>query len=165
MMLYTKYMKALGLVVSDKILDNCLLKTYFLTPWPTYVTNWNGLNILERGPPRDHFCEVWSKSNERFQRRRCLSKKVDGRRTTTDDGQRPVTIAHPEHFVLRWAKNKLWKQNKINTMFFFSKWFIFEWVVFVTRWFIQHLCFQLNISSASVSGYSFLYLYISWNNT
>ena len=27
----------------------------------------------------------------------------DGRRTT-DDGQRPVTIAHPEHFVLRWAK-------------------------------------------------------------
>jgi len=23
-----------------------------------------------------------------------------------DDGQRPVTIAHPEHFVLRWAKNR-----------------------------------------------------------
>jgi len=44
--------------------------------------------------------------NEWFQRRRCLSKKVYARRTT-DDGQRPVTIAHPdpEHFVLRWAKN------------------------------------------------------------
>jgi len=26
-------------------------------------------------------------------------------RTTTDDQQRPVTIAHPELFVLRWAKN------------------------------------------------------------
>jgi len=39
--------------------------------------------------------------NERFQRRRCLCKKVYARSTTDDDGQRPVTIAHPEHFVLR----------------------------------------------------------------
>jgi len=30
----------------------------------------------------------------------------DGRRTTTDDGQPLTTIAHHEHFVLRWAKNK-----------------------------------------------------------
>ena len=105
-------MKALGLVVSDKkIFENCILKTYFLTPWPTYATNQNHLNNFGRGPPRDHSCEVWSKSNEWFQRRRCLSKKVYGRRTTddgrqmtTDDGQRSVTIAHPEHFVLRWAK-------------------------------------------------------------
>jgi len=113
-------MKALGLVVSDKkIFENCILKTYFLTPWPTYATSQNYLNNFGRGPPRDHSCEVWSKSNKWFQRRRCLSKKVygrrttddgrrttdDARRTTTDDGQRPVTIAHPEHFVLRWAKN------------------------------------------------------------
>jgi len=97
-------MKALGLEVSDKkIFENCILKTHFLTPWPTYATNWNNLNNFDRGPPRDHSCEVWSKSNERFQRRRCLSKNVFARRTT-DDGQRPVTIAHPEHFVLRWAK-------------------------------------------------------------
>jgi len=97
-------MKALGLVVSDKkIFENCILKTYFLTQWPTYATNQNYLNNFGRGPPRDHFYEFWSKSNEWFQRRRCLSKKVNARRTT-DDGQRPVTIAHPEHFVLRWAK-------------------------------------------------------------
>jgi len=33
-------MKAVGLVVSDKkIFENCILKTYFLTLWPTYVTN------------------------------------------------------------------------------------------------------------------------------
>ena len=77
-------MKALGLVVSDKkIFENCIL------------------NNFGRGPPRDHSCEVLSKSNEWFQRRRCLSKKVYARRTTHDDGQRPVTIAHPEHFVLR----------------------------------------------------------------
>ena len=78
-------MKALGLVVSDKkIFENCILKTYFLTPKPTYATNQNHLNHFGRGPPRDHSCEVWSKSNEWFQRRRCLSKKVYGRRTTHD---------------------------------------------------------------------------------
>jgi len=76
-------MKALGLVLSDKkFFENCILKTYLLTPLPTYATNWNGLNNFGRGTPRDHSSEVWSKSNERFQRRRCLSKNVDGRRTT-----------------------------------------------------------------------------------
>jgi len=100
-------MNALGLVVSEeKIFENCILKTYFLTLWPTYSTNWNHLNNFGRGPPRDHSCEVWWKSNEWFQRRRCLSKKVYARRTT-HNGQRPVTIAHHEHFVLRWAKNVL----------------------------------------------------------
>jgi len=40
-------MKALGLVVSDKkIFENYILKTYFLTPWPTYASNQNHLNIL-----------------------------------------------------------------------------------------------------------------------
>ena len=40
-------MKSLGLVVSDKkSFENCSLKTYFLTPWPTYATNQNHLNIL-----------------------------------------------------------------------------------------------------------------------
>jgi len=42
-------MKALGLVVSDKkIFENCILKIYFLTPWPSYATNWNGLNSFGR---------------------------------------------------------------------------------------------------------------------
>ena len=69
-------MKALDLVVSDKkIFENCIFKTYFLTLWPIYATNWNGLNNFDRGPPRDHSCEVWSKSNEWFQRRRCFSTR------------------------------------------------------------------------------------------
>jgi len=103
-------MKALGLVVSDKkIFENCILKTYFLTPWPTYATNWNGLNNLDRGPPRDHSCEVWSKSNERFQRRCCLKKLLTHARTdarTPDDGHRTLKDhkSSLEHFVLRWAK-------------------------------------------------------------
>jgi len=102
-------MKALGLVVSDKkIFENCILKTYFLTPWTTYATNWNGLNNFDRGPQRDHSCEVWSKSNKRFQRRCCLKKLLTHGRThalTMDDGQWAITKAHLEHFVLRWAKN------------------------------------------------------------
>ena len=71
-------MKALGFVVSDKkIFENCILKTYFLTPLPTYATNWNGLNNFGKWPPRDHSCEVWSKSNEWFQRRSRLNEKVN----------------------------------------------------------------------------------------
>ena len=57
---YIPNMKALGLVVSDKFFENCILKTYFLTPWPTYATNQNHLNNFGRGPPRDHSCRVWS---------------------------------------------------------------------------------------------------------
>jgi len=48
LMLSTKYwsrksnMKALALVLSDKnIFENCILKTYFVTPWLTYATNQN----------------------------------------------------------------------------------------------------------------------------
>jgi len=57
-------MKALGLVVSDKkIFESFISKTYLLTRGPTYATNWNGLNNFDRGPPRDHSCEVWSNSH------------------------------------------------------------------------------------------------------
>jgi len=110
MILYTKY--------ECSAPCSNILKTYFWTLWPTYATKWNSLNNFDRGPPRYHSCDVWSKSNEWFQRRRCFSKKVYARRTThdarrtADDGQRPVTIAHHEHFVLRWAKNT---QNNTKT--------------------------------------------------
>ena len=73
--------------------ENCILKTFCLTPWPTYETYQNHLNNFGREPPRDHTCKVWSKSNEWFQRRICLSKKFthDARRTTDDDGRRTKT--------------------------------------------------------------------------
>ena len=47
-------------------------KTYLLTPWPTYTTNWNGLNNIDREPHRDHSCEVWSNSHKWLKRRWCL---------------------------------------------------------------------------------------------
>jgi len=43
-------------------------KTYLLTLWPTYATTRNGLNKIDRGPPRDHSCEIWSNSHKRFKR-------------------------------------------------------------------------------------------------
>jgi len=69
-----------------------ILKTLFFTLWSTYATNWNGLNYFDRGPPRDHSCEVWSKFNKRFQRRCCLKKMLTHARTVgrTDDGRRTL---------------------------------------------------------------------------
>jgi len=69
-------------------------KPFFLTPWPTYATNWNTLNIFGRWPPRDYFCDVWSESNEQFQRR-CLSKKrwrTTGGELKTEQGLDTVLV-------------------------------------------------------------------------
>ena len=96
-------MKALGFVVSDKnFFESFISKTYLLTLWPTYATNWNGLNNFDRGPPRDHSCEVWSKSNKRFQRRCCLRKLLtDGRTHGRTDGWRTTDIEGSQK--LTWA--------------------------------------------------------------
>ena len=57
-------MKAQGIVVSDKkIFENCILKTYILTPWPTYATNQDHLVDFGRGLPRDSSCWVWLNSH------------------------------------------------------------------------------------------------------
>jgi len=109
-MLYTKYESSGPCSFRQEDFWKLHFENLLFDPVP-YATNQNHLNNFGRAPPRDHSCEVWSNSNELFQRRRCLSKTSlrttdDARRTTTDDGQRPVTIAHPENFVLRWAKSK-----------------------------------------------------------
>ena len=116
-------MKALGFVVSDKkIFESFILKTYFLTPWPTYATNWNGLNNFDRGPSRDHSCEVWSKSNKRFQRRCRLKKllthaRTDGRRTLKDhkstscSGELKNSL-NISFSYYKWLKG--WNSNKFN---------------------------------------------------
>jgi len=120
-------MKALGLVDLDKkIFENCILKTYFLIPWPTctYATNWNGLNTFGRGTPRDHSCEVWSKSNERFQRRSCLKKLLTNTRTDgcTDDGRRTMghykIISTTQETV--WCHSLCWCSWSFKTMFIFK---------------------------------------------
>ena len=68
--------------------------------WPWYAFDRNHLNSFERGPTKDHSCEILSKSNEWF-RRRCCLKIVDGRTDDDDDdGRRVITSLR-----LRWAKN------------------------------------------------------------
>jgi len=42
MMLYTKY-KSSGPFSDKNIFENCILKTYGFTLWPSYATNLNGL--------------------------------------------------------------------------------------------------------------------------
>ena len=66
-----------------------------------YPTNQNGLNNIGRGPPRGHSCEVWSKSNEWFQRRYCFKKLLTHGRThrrwTTDNGpSQKLTLSSDE---------------------------------------------------------------------
>jgi len=114
-------MKAMGLVVLDiKCFENCILKTSFLTQWPTYPTIWNCLNNFNRGPHRDPSCEVWSKSNKWFQMRCSLKKLLTHARTDAqmvDDGQWAIAKAHLEHVVLRWAK-KIWSLEFHSSRFF-----------------------------------------------
>ena len=84
-------MKALGLVVSDKkIFENCILKTFFLTPWPTYATNWNGLNNFGRLTSQGSFLLSlvkiqWVVSEEKMFKLKSLRTTQDGRRTTDKD--------------------------------------------------------------------------------
>ena len=62
MMLYIKYESTAPCSFRQEDFWKFHFKTYLLTPWPTYTTNWNGLNNIDRGPPRDHSCEGWSNS-------------------------------------------------------------------------------------------------------
>jgi len=74
-------MKALGLVVSDKIFESCIL----------------------------HSCEVWSKSNEWFQRRSRLNEKVNAvTHALTEDGQsQKLTLSTPGYELHRKSMIKL----------------------------------------------------------
>ena len=79
----------------------------------------NSLNKFCRASPKEHPCQLalWF--------RRCLKKLL------TDDGQRAITIAHSEHFVLRWAKQIVEKENAGNQyLFVLLHYFeIFQWEI------------------------------------
>jgi len=55
-MLYTKHESSGPCIFWHDQFFKLHFKTYFLTPWPTYATNWNGLNNFDKGTPRDHSC-------------------------------------------------------------------------------------------------------------
>ena len=82
-----------------------------LLPWqPEFLLELNSFNNSCRASPKEHSCQVLSRLAFWFWRRRFLKKmltdgwtdgRTDGR---TDAGRWPVTVAPPEHVVLRWAK-------------------------------------------------------------
>jgi len=85
----------------------------------------------------------------------------DARRTTTDDGQRPVTIAHPEHFVLRWAKKENTHPPATEEMFLCPVTWMILWggtpaldnvviQVFLTEWLVNLLLLIPDFSAAAV---------------
>ena len=56
--------------------------------------NQHDLNKLDKGPPKEHPCKIWSQLDQRFQRRSHLKKKLTPDRQTdrqtdgrTDTGQ------------------------------------------------------------------------------
>ena len=56
----------------------------------------NYLKEFERGPPKEHSCEIWLKSSQQFLRRSFLKKKfTDARTDERTDARRPhaMTIA------------------------------------------------------------------------
>ena len=83
-------MKVLGLVVSDKkIIENCILKTYFLTLWPTYATNWNGLNNFDKGSFLWSLVKIHQVVLEEMLFKEIVDARTDARThaRTMDDGQ------------------------------------------------------------------------------
>jgi len=106
-------MNALGRVVSDKkIFKSFISKTYLLTPWPTYATNWNGLNNFDRGPPRDHSSEFWSKSNKRFQRRCCSGELKEQRYDLTK-----FFLNRKSTTIFKECQNQKSKQKYVTSLF------------------------------------------------
>ena len=92
MKLHTKYQRLGPSCFRQENFLSFQLKILFLAP-ATYMCNYamdpNHLNNFERGPTKDHFCAVLSKSNQWFWRR-CRLKKLftDGQ---MDEGQNVTT--------------------------------------------------------------------------
>ena len=114
-MLYTKYESSGPYSFRQEDFWKFHFKNLFIDPWPTYATNRNGLNNFDRGLPRDHSCEVWSKSNKGFQRRCCLKKLLTDGRTEarTDDGQRTLKDHKSSLSTSCSGELKMKKNNKI----------------------------------------------------
>ena len=83
------------------------------------------MNNFDRGPPRDHSCLVWSKSNAWFQRRCCLKKLLTHGRWTTDNGPSQKltlsTLCSGELKSLRTTQNIFPVAQRKNVLYFCAK--------------------------------------------
>ena len=98
--------------------------------------NRNHLNNFERGPTKDHSCEVWSNSHQWFRRRCCLKivdRRTSGRRqrrrrrrrTVSDHNSSPLAFGSGElktHLFKSIANftSKNWKFSDKNSIFHIS---------------------------------------------
>jgi hypothetical protein len=87
-------------------------------PWqPCWNSNQHQKHKSGRGPPSEHFWQVWLKSVQRFQRRRFKCEKLtDGRRTLTHDKSSHGLFFMPLYFTaflgkIFHIKNLLIKKN------------------------------------------------------
>ena len=92
---------------------------FFMLWQPEFWSKFNSFSYFGKGSPGQHSCEVWMELAYWFRRSSHLKEIVDAARRRMDDGRRttdnghwPITIAHHEHLVLRWANNS--RKKKIN---------------------------------------------------
>ena len=80
MMLHTKYLSCSYYSLRGEDCQSLHSENPFfrLSLRPTYAANRNDLYNFCRGPPKDHCCEVSSKSAKRFRRRSRLKQKWAG---------------------------------------------------------------------------------------
>ena len=81
--------------------------SFLMLQQPKFSMEFKSLNNFERGPPKEHSCEVWMQLVLWFRRRWCLKLKVNDDGQTTDDGQKVIRIAHLEPSALGDLKS--WK--------------------------------------------------------
>ena len=91
---YTEFCPVVSEILIRRFFKFLVKKSIFSSCDPDMQWTRNHLNNFERGPTKEHSCEVWSKSNQKF-RRRCCLKIVDGQ-MDDDDGRWVITIAHLE---------------------------------------------------------------------
>ena len=83
--------------------------------WPSWISDWIDFSYFWSTSHPDASCQVSSQLAQGCRRSRLLKQLLTphyGCRTT-DDGHWMITIAHHEHFVLRWAK-KLENERKVS---------------------------------------------------
>ena len=81
-------------IMEEKDFEVWVFSHFLILQQPKFYTECKSLNNFERGPTKEHSCEVWLKLVLRF-RTTCLKLKVNNGWRTTDDGQSRVIRIDP----------------------------------------------------------------------
>ena len=104
---------------------NCFKNSISL-PWqPEFLMESNSVNKFQRGPPKEHSCQVWSKLAKRFGRRRCLKKLLK-----THDGRE-----------LKSFRKTLWEKMKLLKMSNFTHFHNVFYAICILKSFNSYISF------------------------